>query len=81
MGCESCKTCIKRERLDIHIQYEETTEGFRLITEINAAYGSGWYDKPRDNGYHDLQIDYPAELKRYADVLSQEIYQFLTSKP
>lgn len=76
-GCGSCKNCIKRERLDIRIRYEATADGFRLITDINAAYGSGWYDRPRDNGYHDLQLDYPQALKTYADQLNEAIYQRL----
>lgn len=76
-GCGSCKNCIKRERLDIRIRYEASADGFRLVTDINAAYGSGWYDKPRDNGYHDLQLDYPQALKTYADQLNEAIYQLL----
>lgn len=77
-SCEGCKNCIKRERLDVHIYYEATAEGFRLKTDIAASYGSGWYDKPRDNGYHVLDLDYPQYLKLYADKLSKEIFDFLT---
>lgn len=80
-ACESCKNCIKRERLDVHIYYEETGEGFRLKTDIAAGYGSGWYDKPRDNGYHNLELDYPAYLKTYADKLADELYRFLMQQP
>lgn len=80
LGCGSCKNCIKRERLDVHIAYLETRQGYQLKLDVNAAYGSGWYDKPRDNGYHDIQLERPADLKKYADRLSSELYTFL-SKP
>lgn len=73
------KNCIKRERLVAHITYEKNDgeSGFVLKTKIDGAYGSGWYDNPRDNGYHDIQTDYPEYLRRYADKLNEEILQFL----
>lgn len=77
-ACEGCKNCIKRERLDVHIYYGATTDGFTLKLDVAASYGSGWYDKPRDNGYHNLELDYPQYLRQYADKLSKEIFDFLT---
>lgn len=73
------KHCIKRERLMVHITYESTDKGrsFILRTKIDASYGSGWYDNPRDNGYHDLQLDFPDYLATYADELNQEISKIL----
>jgi len=76
----NCKTCAKRERLDLRIRYEETAGGFKLHCDVSASYGSGFYDKPRDNGYHDLEVDYKTYLVRYADKLKEEIRVFL-SKP
>lgn len=78
--CQGCKNCIKRERLDVHIYYEGTGDGFQLKLDVAASYGSGWYDKPRDNGYHNLELDYPQYLKQYADKLSKEIFDFLTKR-
>ncbi|MDX2133477.1 MAG: hypothetical protein SFV52_01745 [Saprospiraceae bacterium] len=71
--------CIKRERLVGHITYEKDPSGtgFVLKTKIDGAFGSGWYDKPRDNGYHDIQAQYPGDLRRYADKLNEDIRQFL----
>lgn len=71
------KNCIKRERLVAHIQYENTGAGFLLRVKVDAAFGSGWYDKPRDNGYHDIQSAYPEYLRRYADKLNEEIRYLL----
>ncbi len=76
------KNCIKRERIVGHITYEKNGAGagFVLKTKIDAAYGSGWYDKPRNNGYHDLQNDYPDYLGRYARLLNENMRVYL-SKP
>ena len=77
-ACDGCKNCIKRERLDVRIYYESTGDGFRLKLDVAASYGSGWYDKTRDNGYHNIEFVYPEYLKAYADKLSEEIHSFLT---
>jgi hypothetical protein len=77
LNCIGSKNCIKHERLGIYIYYKETHNGFQLTIDVDAFYGSGRFDKPRNNGYHDLQIDGPQYLKAYTSKLAEEIFNFV----
>ena len=69
---------IKRERLIFTFTYEETSKGFNLNCMIDGAYGSGFYERVRRGGYHNMEVDFDDELEEYADVFKERIRALLT---
>lgn len=71
---------IKRERLIFTFIYEETPEGFNLYTIVDGSYGSGYYEKVKRGGYHNMEVDFDDELEEYVQVFKEDIRRLFSDK-
>jgi len=74
-GFESYRNCIKRERLEIHIRYTETTEGFNIRCSLDAKFGSGFWDEVGRGAYKNMETDYKTFVEQYALKFKNELRQ------
>ncbi len=63
---------IKREKLEFTVTYTTTAKGIKIGVKVDGKYGSGYYDKVRRGGYHDMDLDFDDYLENYADRLKLE---------
>ena len=63
----------RREWLIFTITYFETTKGFKLSCQIDGKVGSGYFGTVSRGAYYDMEIDFDAYLKDYADSFKLEL--------
>lgn len=75
--CESCKNCIKREYVEMHVNYAETPTGYRVYLKIDAKFGSGWYNEVKRGAYKNMELDYKSYVERYAERFKNDLFNEL----
>lgn len=68
---------IKRELLTFTVIYIPTDTGFQLNITLEGKVGSGYYEDIRRDGYMDMEVDFKSYLEEYADIIAQEIKDYL----
>jgi len=73
-GLDSYRNCIKRERLEFHIRYWETPEGFHIYCQLDAKFGSGFWDEVKRGAYKNMETDYKTYVEQYAQKFKNELF-------
>lgn len=75
--CTTCNNCIKREMLEIHINYTPLSSGYKIHVSIDAKFGSGWYNEVKRGAYKNMELDYKKQVEEYALKFKDELLKQL----